>query len=138
MEPFWAPKGGSIEPLGVRWNLFRGSIEPSGGFDRTFLGRSPISGYRVKIPSKKAENFAGKLCRQSSLRNSPAIFPKFARPKQKNSPPALQNLGINTWFSWQSICDLPAQPQTPIPRTIRYTKVAQRSVAGSTEKVAQK
>ena len=39
---------------GVRQNLSRGSIEPSGGFDRTFLGRSPISGYRFKLPSKIA------------------------------------------------------------------------------------
>ena len=29
-----------------------GSIEPCGGLDRTFLGRSPISGYHLKFPLK--------------------------------------------------------------------------------------
>ena len=41
MEPFWGLKGGSIEPFG--------------GFDRTFLGRLPISGHRFKIPSVQAK-----------------------------------------------------------------------------------
>ena len=58
-------RGGSIEPsfsvvlkktlsLGF-YRTFRGrkggSMEPFGGFDRTFLGWSPISGYRFKTPS---------------------------------------------------------------------------------------
>ena len=34
-------------------------IEPSGGFDRTFLGRTPTSGYRFKIPLKL--HFLGKF-----------------------------------------------------------------------------
>ena len=50
IELFQGPNGGSIEFWGVRWNLFRGSIEPFGGFDRTFLGRPPISGHRFKTP----------------------------------------------------------------------------------------
>ena len=43
---FW----GLIEPF---TKGFRGSIEPLGGFGRTFLGWSPISGYRFKNPSAK-------------------------------------------------------------------------------------
>ena len=68
---FGAQKGfdrtfsGSIEP-------FRGSIEPSGGFDRTFLGRSPISGYRFKIPSSSYSS-----CRSGDtgqVANAPSFY----------------------------------------------------------------
>ena len=85
MEPFWGPKGGSIEPFGVRSNLSRGAIEPSGGFDRTFLGWSPIAGYRFKIPSKfnpamvSAESIrSGKLQNQS--------FPNFSNFRPEFCP----------------------------------------------------
>ena len=61
----------SVTPLLNVPYPFRGSIEPSGGFDRTFFRRSPISGCRFKIPSIKAElrrqerpaqEFARKTC----------------------------------------------------------------------------
>ena len=51
IEPFRGQNGGSVEPFGVRWNLCSGLMEPFGGFDRTFLGWSPISGYCSKTPS---------------------------------------------------------------------------------------
>ena len=35
---------------GFHRTLWRGLIEPCGGFDRTFLGRSPISGYCLRTP----------------------------------------------------------------------------------------
>ena len=35
---FWRPNAGSIGPLGVRKNLFRGSKKYFGRFDRTFCG----------------------------------------------------------------------------------------------------
>ena len=47
-------KGCLLQRVPLAASDFRGSIEPSGGFDRTFLGRSPISGYRFKIPSRRA------------------------------------------------------------------------------------
>ena len=51
----------------------------------------------LKSWKNKAEKFAEKFCHQNSLRNSPGIFLKLARPK-KNSPqirspePGLNNL----------------------------------------------
>ena len=43
VEPFRGPKGGSIEPLGFDRTF-------CGGFNRTFLGQSPISGYHPHEP----------------------------------------------------------------------------------------
>ena len=46
---FWTfsgANGGSMEPLGLRWNLTKGSIESCGVIDRAleFFGGSPMSG----------------------------------------------------------------------------------------------
>ena len=47
-------------------------------FDRTFLGRSPISGYRFKIPSKVTNlevfRFAFLFCVNGNLRKSKITF----------------------------------------------------------------
>ena len=53
-------------------------MEPSGGFDITFLGGSPISGHRFKIPSEDGQGripFESTLLPQScySFEN---VFPK--------------------------------------------------------------
>ena len=58
----------------------------------------------LKPWKNKAERFAFRIRYQNSLRISPALFPKFARPKQKIHPKsALQNLGIKFNCGSQSI-----------------------------------
>ena len=47
-EPCRGPDGGLIERFGVR--IFLGVRSNFGGFDKSFLGRSPISGCRLKLP----------------------------------------------------------------------------------------
>ena len=77
----------------------------------------------LKPWKNKAKKFAIKIRHQNSLRNSPAIFLKFAGPKKKNHPKsALHNDGTKS-FLWVVISHFPIVERLVV-RIARPTSLA--------------